>query len=303
MLAIFGLFALALTASLVIDPEPDHQEITADGVSDLNEDPSSGEAAPISDLLEAQDIASSFEAWDGTVFDFSDQFTVTAFATDFDDEMWGSEGDDYLSGRNGHDTIAGGSGADEMHGELGDDSLWGGEGSDSLFGHVGDDDLFGGLGNDTLTGGAGNDLLQGGDGDDSLSGNLSPDTIMGGPGHDVLFGGQGDDVIIGSDDLEADFLNGGAGDDSILAGGFDHIHTGEGADTITVMETANAKVSDFAPHKDKIELEYKGDTPPVLSTKVTDSGLLLLADSNLVMTLEGVDELDLSLIQLVAIDA
>ena len=61
MLAIFGLFALALTASLVIDPEPDRQESTADGVSDLNEDPSSGEAAPISDLLEAQDTASSFE--------------------------------------------------------------------------------------------------------------------------------------------------------------------------------------------------------------------------------------------------
>ena len=37
-------------------------------------------------------------------FDFSDQFTVTAFATDFDDEMWGSE--KKKKKKNGHDTIA-----------------------------------------------------------------------------------------------------------------------------------------------------------------------------------------------------
>lgn len=302
MLAIFGLFAMALTAAFVIDPEPSDDEITAEGVSDFDNDLSMGQVAPVHELLEARDGVSATGDMEGTFFDLRDQVNVTAFGTSNADEMLGGDGQDYLSGRDGDDALAGGNGMDELHGELGNDMLSGGDGADSLFGHVGDDQLLGDAGDDTLTGGSGDDYLVGGAGDDSLSGNLDDDTLIGGSGEDTLFGGEGNDLIDGSDDAESDFLNGGAGDDKILAGILDNVSTGTGSDTITVGEDAEAHVSDFDPLADQIELEYEGDIVPTLSTEPTETGIALLADGALVMTLDGVEALDVSQVQLIRLD-
>ncbi len=301
MLAIFGLFAMALTAAFVIDPSSPEEEILADGVSDLDDEPFMGQATPVHELLEAQNAASSAGGMEGTFFDLRDMVDVTAFGTDAAEQFAGSPGDDYLSGRGGDDQMFGFAGNDEMHGELGDDLIDGGDGDDSLFGHTGDDFLQGGTGADTLTGGDGADTLLGEADNDCLSGNLGNDTLFGGDGQDVLFGGQGADTLDGQDD-EQDFLNGGSGDDLILAGVKDIVNTGEGNDVVSVVDGAEAHVSDFDPLADQIELEYEGNIPPVLSTTTTDSGIALLADGALVMTLDGVNTLDVGQIKLIPLD-
>ena len=303
MLAIFGLFAMALTAAFVIDPTPSDDEMTADGVSDLDYGQNESQSQPVHDLLEAQTSSTASENMAGSLFDLRDQVDVTAFGTNNQEEVLGGIGEDYLSGRDGDDMISGGDGHDELHGELGNDDLYGGAGDDSLFGHVGDDYLSGDGGDDTLTGGDGQDHLTGGAGADSLSGNLQNDTLIGGAGSDLLFGGAGDDLLVGNDDDEQDFLNGGAGDDRILASVADIVNTGEGADVVSVHEGAEAHVSDFNPAEDQIELEYEGDVVPVLSTQPTETGIALLADGELVMTLDGVDTFDTNQVQLIPVTA
>jgi len=292
---------MALTAAFVIDPTPPDDEMTADGVSDLDYGASNTQSQPVHDLLEAQTSSTASDNMEGTLFDLRDQVDVTAFGTDHQDEVLGGIGEDYLSGRDGDDFLSGGDGHDELHGELGDDHLAGGNGSDSLYGHVGDDSLFGDAGDDILTGGDGQDHLNGGIGDDSLSGNLQNDTLIGGAGSDLLLGGSGDDLLVGNDDNEKDYLNGGDGDDRILAGVMDQVNTGEGSDVVAVEEGAQAHVSDFNPLEDLIELEYEGDVIPVLSTEPTETGIALLADGELVMTLDGVDSFDTNQVKLIPI--
>ncbi len=291
---------MALTAAFVIDPSTDEEPVTAEGVSDLDDEVSSSASMPVHELFEAQEgLADS--GMEGSLFDLRDQVAVTAFGTDDDDEILGGDGSDYLSGRDGDDTLDGGAGADELHGELGDDLLLGQDGGDSLFGHVGDDSLFGGDGADSLIGGDGADQLFGGAGADELSGNLGQDTLYGGAGEDTLFGGAEDDVIDGRDDGASDFLNGGAGDDRLIAGLGDKLHGGDGADTFALEAQSDALVSDFDPLADQIELEYEGDVAPNLSTQSSGDGLVLLADGAPVMTLAGVTSFDVNQVQLIKV--
>jgi len=292
---------MALAAAFVIDPSPSEDELSADGVSDLDDNNHFAEAAPVHELLDAQVAASTFNSGEGVFFDLRDQVDVTAFGTEKPDEMLGGIGADYLSGRDGADVLFGNGGNDELHGELGRDTLFGGAGDDSLFGHVGDDVLFGEDGDDTLTGGSGDDALTGGQGADTLSGNLGNDTLTGGLGADLLIGGAGDDTLDGRDDQSEDFLNAGAGDDLIRAGDQDRISTGDGADIVNVAEDATSFVDDFDPTHDAIELEYEGDTPPKMSTQPTETGVALLADGEVILDLDGVSELDLSLVQLIKV--
>lgn len=299
MFPILGLFAVALTAAFVIDPSPDEDAMTAEGVDAKDPHLNMAQGMTSLDLFEDQDEASDSD--EVVFFDLRDQVNVTAFGTEDADDMFAGVGLDYVDGRGGDDWIDGGAGDDELHGGLGDDTLLGDEGGDTLHGHVGDDSLFGGDGDDQLIGGAGDDLLEGGAGDDALSGNLGKDTLIGGAGSDTLFGGHEDDVLDGRGDGEADFLNGGSGDDRILAGMMDKVSTGDGADIVAVVEEANAYVDDFDPIADQIELEYEGTTPPTLSTQNTDEGLALLADGEVVITLEGVSSLDLSKVSLIPI--
>ncbi len=301
MLPILGLFAVALAAAFVIDPTSSNDSVTAEGVDSKDPRMNMAQGVTSLDVLDVQEQSGA--SLEPLLFDLRDQVDVTAFGTEAAEEIFAGIGLDYVDGRGGDDGIDGGAGDDELHGGLGDDRLFGDNGADTLNGHVGDDMLFGGNGDDQLTGGAGFDVLHGGAGSDALSGNLGKDTLVGGAGEDTLFGGHEDDVLDGRGDGESDFLNGGAGDDRIIAGLLDKISTGPGADVVSVVEEADANVSDFDPIVDQIELEYEGATPPTLSTEQTDDGLVLLAGGEIVLTLEGVSALDLTKISLIQVRA
>lgn len=72
--------------------------------------------------------------------------------------------------------VSGGAGLDDLIGGGGGDSLIGGDGADRLVGNKGQDTLLGGRAGDILNGGPGRDVLKGGKG---------RDTLRGGPGRDV----------------------------------------------------------------------------------------------------------------------
>jgi Ca2+-binding RTX toxin-like protein len=299
MLPILGLFAVAIAAAFVIDPTLDDGEITAEGVDAKDPHLKMAQGVTNLDVLNIQGETGDSE--EPLFFDLRDQVDVTAFGTEVADEIFAGVGLDYIDGRSGDDWIDGGAGNDELHGGHGDDMLFGNSGADILNGHVGEDTLFGGHGDDQINGGSGRDVLIGGPGDDALSGNLGKDTLVGGAGKDTLFGGHEDDVLDGRGDRASDFLNGGAGNDRILAGLLDKVSTGTGADTVSVVEAADAHVNDFDPVADQIELEYEGATPPKLSTQPTHNGLALLADGEVVITLDGVSVLDVSKINLIQV--
>ncbi|WP_425074487.1 Hint domain-containing protein [Sagittula sp. S175] len=142
------------------------------------------------------------------------------YGDDGNDLVDGGADDDYLSGGIGNDTLLGGTGNDTLDAGTGADSLDGGEGNDSMLAGGGNDTVLGGLGNDTVFGGNGADLIDGGDGADVLNGDAGDDTILGGLGADSILGGTGDDLI--------------------YAALGDTIDAGDGDDTITLVDLAEA---------------------------------------------------------------
>jgi len=287
MLAILGLFGLALSAAMFTGHDLEDTEAT---------DPD----APEGDLLEAgsqKDVVSMDELLGDSASGFTDLSgdDIILSSGNADDTIITGAGNDLIDGEEGNDSIDAGAGDDEVHGGLGDDELRGNDGNDGLFGHVGDDLIFGEAGSDDLNGGDGNDLLNGGDGDDSLLGSLGNDTLIGGDGADVLFGGSGDDVLDGRDDSVMDFVNGGAGNDLLIAGHGDHLNGGDGADRFATEVDTSAFVDDFNIDDDTIEIAYDGSgAAPVLSYFDTDEGAVLMADDTAVATFAGLTSLDLS---------
>jgi Ca2+-binding RTX toxin-like protein len=222
------------------------------------------------------------------------------FSGDGDDMVQGGDSGNYIDGEDGDDILWGGEGDDELHGGAGNDTLLGEDSDDSLFGHIGNDDLTGGDGDDFLNGGAGQDRLAGGEGHDSLLGSLGDDTLSGGDGTDVLNGGSGNDVLHGDDDTLRDYLNGSDGDDRLIAGPGDNLNGGAGADTFALPLAAGARVEDFDPTSDRIEVIYDPDQGlPELTTLEDADGLTLLADGHEVAYFAGLAWLDLSRVMLV----
>ena len=292
MLAILGLFGLALSAVVMTGDEIDSAD-----TGDLD----AGEKTPSDDEMLGE-VISLDELLDDTGAGFTDQSgdDLVYSAGGADDAISTGAGNDLLDGGDGADTIKAGLGDDEVHGGRGDDMLIGDDGNDALFGHVGDDNLAGGAGNDDLNGGDGADQLQGGDGDDSLLGSLGNDTLVGGNGADVLFGGSGDDVLDGRDDDSMDFMNGGAGADTLIAGKGDYLSGGDGADWFAMEIDSGAVVSDFNLAEDTIEVAYDGGGPqPTLTFVDTDDGAMLLADDTTVATFAGFTAQDFASIPLV----
>jgi len=123
------------------------------------------------------------------------------------------------NGDQNNNSFDGGNGADEAHGNAGNDSLYGNGGNDVLSGDAGDD---------SLSGGSGNDMLDGGDGRDSLNGDIGNDIVTGGAGNDILWAYTGEDSISGGDGDDLMFV-------STISSG-DHIHGGNGVDTLTVSD-------------------------------------------------------------------
>ena len=176
-------------------------------------------------------------------------------------------------------------------------------------GYMGDDTLMGEDGDDSLIGGMGDDQLRGGDGDDALHGNDGDDAMDGGAGADTLFGGAGDDALLGinadlSDSNDADFLNGGDDDDEIVAGSYDTVHTGSGADTVVLGDwiTSPTDVQDFDPAEDSLMVVFNDDgtEPDVTLTDDGQGTFSLMVDGQQVATLGGADGLALDQITLIS---
>lgn len=294
MLAILGLFGVAVSALMLVDSDPDPLTATPEGEDDLPpQDDTLTETVPLDQIIFTDEL----DAAASPTFAQTPQIEIDGEGRD--NTYMGSDAADYFDGRNGNDTIMAGGGDDELHGGRGDDLIDAGDGADTLSGHVGDDTLWGGAGDDALNGGDGQDVLLAGDGADSLLGSLGNDTLIGGAGEDVMFGGAGDDVLDGRD-ADADFLNGGAGDDVLHGGPGDTLSGGTGADLMTMPLGADAVVDGFDPTQDRIEIYYEGGQPPALTTQTTATGLQLLADGETVATLPGVTTLNLATVTLTA---
>lgn len=279
MYAIFALMGMALAAMLVPDPvfsdedDQDSGQRPENGPRDL-------------DILIGAD--GEFTPPDDAVTPF---------------QQIGSDGPDFLRGSDLGDLISGGGGDDRIDGLGGDDMLFGGDGDDMLFGHEGDDTLYGEAGDDRLVGGNGSDTLFGGAGDDTLEGLDGDDVLFGGDGADTLQGGRGDDTLDGRGDGVSDYLNGEDGDDRLIGGGGDVLTGGAGADSFNLRADTDGVITDFDASEDRLEVEYEGDRPPVLSTVRAPEGLTLMADETVVAVLQNVTELDLAQVALIPVNA
>lgn len=188
MLALLGLFGLAVSAAFVLDADEDQ---TTESASD---GPDSDEVMSVDDLIEPLDPDT-----DSTLPPpVGDESDAPAPPLNLD----GTRDDDTLTGGAGMDDLRGHPGDDALHGEDGDDTLLGGTGNDRLEGGDGEDTLMGSWGDDSLDGGNDRDLLLGGRGDDVLMGrgDAAPDFLNGGGGDDHILAGDGDTVHGGSGD-------------------------------------------------------------------------------------------------------
>ena len=277
MLAILGLMGVTLSAVMFIGT--DDEELPENTLP--AEDPDD----PSIEIQRLDDIAG-----------LSDD-NIVIFSGNEDDTVQSGAGDDYIDGENGNDHLAGGAGNDTIQGGRGDDTIAGDAGDDMLNGHIGNDMIAGDAGDDALNGGGGNDMLMGGAGNDALLGSLDNDILVGGAGADTLHGGSGNDMLYDRGDDMRDYLNGGAGDDILMGGTGDNLHGGTGADTFKLMVDNNATVEDFNPAEDIIEIAFDGAVP-LLTTSLSDAGLMLLADGEVVATFTNLIDLDLVAVSL-----
>ena len=265
MLAILGLFGLALSAVMITGQDFDEEDTAETNEPELDPSDEEGQDSALSldELLGEQ----------GSGYTDTSDNDIIYFAGEADDIVTTGSGNDLIDGEDGNDTIDAGAGNDAVHGGRDDDGLYGNDGDDQLDGGDGDDTLLGSLGNDRLTGG---------------------------DGADALFGGSGDDVLNGRDDDAQDFLNGGAGDDMLIAGFGDHLNGGDGADAFATKVDTSAYIDDFDIDEDTIEVAYDGTGPePKLSFFDTDDGVVLMADETTVATFAGLTSLDLALVPVV----
>ena len=256
-------------------------DFSSDANEETEEDPVSGEAegaetsassawAGFADIEEPPAngaIIAGTEA-DGAITGTAGGDQIGGYAGN--DAIWGADGNDDLHGMSGLDTLAGDAGQDTIFAGGGDDIAQGGAGDDAIFGQSNDDTLAGGPGADDLHGGDGYDLLIGHSGDDALQGGLGNDCLIGGSGQDALFGGWGHDLVDGRDGPAPapDFVNGGGGDDTLIAGAFDSVTAGSGADHILLGDWIDpddgpARVLDFNPDEDMLVVVYD-DAQPTL---------------------------------------
>ncbi|MFO7853792.1 MAG: hypothetical protein R6V44_00925 [Paracoccaceae bacterium] len=190
------------------------------------------------------------------------------------DFLRGLGGDDRLEGGAGPDRLDGGWGADVLIGGPGVDRLSGGAGDDVLRGHDGDDRVFGGVGADRLYGGDGADRIEGGADDDSLYGGALGDRLEGDRGDDLLVGDRGADALYGGPG--DDELYGGPGDDRLSGGsGTNRLSGAEGADVFVLSPDGLARIADFEPGRDRLELAIFGVDPERIGWRDTREGAAL----------------------------
>ena len=234
-----------------------------------------------------------------------------------DDDDAAPESDDQVSGNDENNTIETGAG---------DDTVFAGGGNDLVDTGTGDDRAFGQDGTDLIFGGAGDDFVRGNAGEDLLFGDEGEDTLFGDSGDDVLFGADIFDseaifeivantnflpenlnlfLDVNADTGEADALNGGVGDDIILAGSFDVVSTGDGADVVEIGDWVipgdPVVVTDFNPDEDVIVYDFEGTVAPnIIITEDEDTGDAAIEiaisdqENQRLVTLLGVDFFDVT---------
>lgn len=258
------------------------------------------------------------------IYGFGGDDTLTASRGD--DFIFGGFGNDDLFGNEGSDILIGDEGNDEIFGELGNDSIFGGIGDDFLVGGDGDDLIFGNDGDDWISILGGNSTVDGGSGDDIILG-----TIRGEQGSKVIIGGAGNDFISGG--LGTDWISGGSGNDTfsysvvsfLLDAPFEFSDRAFalGGDIITDFEGAGFLGGDVLNLSEitfgiSAELFFFGnDFSSVVDDRTADrstskivfsrnSGNLfyndsaLIGDSVLIVTLEGVNNLNVDDFAIVA---
>lgn len=209
--------------------------------------------------------------------------------------------------------------ADFFSGGSGADTVFAAEGDDEVLGNAGDDLLYGGDNDDTLDGGAGNDALEGNLGADTLSGGDGDDTLLGGAGTDILSGGAGDDLI-STDRLDSEaafnrgsteIVDGGAGDDRLVFSTEDNVTGGEGMDQYELVVVGGedpAVIEDFDTETESLTVYYDptdfDDRQPEVTLSVDSDAELtqVLLDGTEVLTLNGVQDLDVETVTLLSED-
>ncbi len=174
--------------------------------------------------------------------------------TSGDDVILGTSGAEVIDALAGNDTVCGMGGNDSILGNAGNDSIDGGAGTDTA--SYSDSTAAvtvslattapqstGGSGTDTLTGFEAllgsryGDALTGGGANDKLTGGKGNDVLTGGAGKDTLAGGRGDDTLQGGDGRDVASYAKAAASVTVNLALVTAQPTGEGADTITGVES------------------------------------------------------------------
>ncbi|HKK34839.1 MAG TPA: hypothetical protein VJ994_00945 [Paracoccaceae bacterium] len=238
------------------------------------------------------EIVGGAGSWTATRFDVS---AAAVEGGEGADVLIGGASGDFLRGRGGDDRLEGGAGPDRLDGGWGADVLIGGPGVDRLSGGPGDDVLRGHDGDDRVAGGVGADRLYGGGGVDRIEGGADGDSLHGGALGDRLEGDAGDDLLVG--DLGSDALYGGSGDDGLYGGagddrlsggsGTNRLSGAEGADVFVLSPDGLARIADFEPGTDRIDVARFGGGLEAIMWRETREGAALDVEGEVRAVLPG----------------
>lgn len=128
----------------------------------------------------------------------------------------------------------------------------------------------------TVEGGAGDEVIVSLHDGGTLEGGEGDDLVMSDSGSTTISGGEGDDTLVGNAESQyyhsatkmisqyqtdgADSISGGEGDDYIVSSDGDTVHSGSGADTISVFG-GNVEILDFDESEDVLVVEVPGGDP------------------------------------------
>jgi Ca2+-binding RTX toxin-like protein len=253
-----------------------------------------GEGLWLSTVEIGAEITGGAGAWTATRFEVS---VAAVEGGEGADALTGGPGADVLRGLGGDDRLEGGAGPDRLEGGWGADVLIGGPGVDRLSGGAGDDLLRGHDGADLVSGGVGADRLYAGGGADRLEGGADADSLHGGAKGDRLEGDRGDDLLVGDRGPDAlyggpgdDGLYGGAGDDRLSGGpGTNRLSGAEGADVFVLSPEGLARIADFEPGVDRLELRRLETGPEGVIWRATREGPALEVQGEVRAVLLGLD--------------
>ena len=131
------------------------------------------------------------------------------------------------------------------------------------------------------------EVIHGDGGGNQLNARADKSQVYGLKGNDTLTSGDKRDVL----------LVGGSGDDSlIMSGGNGTLSGGDGSDifelTYSASKPLSAVIEDLEPARDKIVVNFDGDTAPQLSMSTSGNDVVLSDGNLLTVTLKSVRDND-----------